>query len=332
MTHLAPTLTLMSFNLDHDGGEPEDDGTPPEAWRAAHEEIARHRPDVLARQELTHSQSRPGDSPHAVAAADQRFSATQRVLGMKGFRAPMGLGRNPTGAFVREETLTATHVPHRLHWRTPPTTLTLTLPELPHIPITLWSVHLAFNSRHQRYLEADNASTLVDRLKLHHDRPPTGAAWIVGDMNSYPVPDGETVPPIDWSTVSDRAHRHHRAAQPDDGTWESCTHMDRTMHDMGMQDAARWVAHRLGTPSALSPTAGRPDQGGPARIDRAYLDPWTVQAVEHVEVIDMTGISDHHAVLVTLSRDKLIETLHRRTTHPAHLTPGEPISRPRHQV
>ncbi|MDX3367432.1 hypothetical protein PV387_15535 [Streptomyces sp. ME02-6987-2C] len=36
--------------------------------------------------------------------------------------------------------------------------------------------------------------------------------------------------------------------------------------------------------------------------------------VESVRVLDNTGISDHHAVIVDLSRRKLIEGLHRRTS------------------
>ncbi|MFF3556234.1 endonuclease/exonuclease/phosphatase family protein [Streptomyces tsukubensis] len=315
-------IRVMTFNLEHDGGPNNSDGTPPRQWTEAHKEIARHQPDILARQEMTASQSRPGDPRHEVAAADRRFAAAQRALGMKGFRAPKGLGRNPTGAFVREQTFTAAQVPHRLVWRTPPTTLTLALPELPHIPITLWSVHLAFHSRTQRQLEADNVSTALDKAKLHRDHP-AGGVLVLGDMNSYAVPLGEEVPPVNWTNVTDLAHRHHRAIQQDDGTWASCVHMDTTMHNIGMHDAARWAAIRLHTPSALGPTAGKPDQGGPSRLDRVYADPWTIQSITGVKVIDMTGVSDHNAVLVTISRAKLVEALQRQT---APLAPWELIN------
>ncbi|MFG2210468.1 hypothetical protein [Streptomyces sp. NPDC048638] len=48
-----------------------------------------------------------------------------------------------------------------------------------------------------------------------------------------------------------------------------------------------------------------------SRIDRGYMDAWTVRAVHEVNVINMTGLSDHHALDVVLSRRALIEALRR---------------------
>ncbi|MEU1820423.1 hypothetical protein ABZ543_35400 [Streptomyces roseifaciens] len=85
------------------------------------------------------------------------------------------------------------------------------------------------------------------------------------------------------------------------------------MLDCGMHDPAWFGARHRGQPSALSTTAGyaRTGQGGKSRIDRGCMEPWTVQAVESVRVVDMTGISDHHVLVVDLSRRKLIEALRR---------------------
>ena len=91
--------------------------------------------------------------------------------------------------------------------------------------------------------------------------------------------------------------------------------VERPMMGCGMHDAARFAALHCGQPDALAPTAGfapsARGQGGLCAIDRGYLDGWSVQAVKSVRVLDMTGISDHHFVLIVLSRSKLIEALLR---------------------
>ncbi|MFI2209633.1 hypothetical protein [Streptomyces sp. NPDC020141] len=61
----------------------------PERWLRAHQEIlAPRRPDLLARTEMTYSQTRPGAAPEKVAAADRRLRTAEGILGMRGFRAP----------------------------------------------------------------------------------------------------------------------------------------------------------------------------------------------------------------------------------------------------
>ncbi|MGW6454698.1 endonuclease/exonuclease/phosphatase family protein [Streptomyces sp. NPDC055078] len=326
-------VCLMFFNLEHDGGPESDPGVLPERWRRAHEEIITpRRPDFLGRAELTYSQTRPGATRREKDAADRRFRAAQKLLGMRGFRAPLGEGRNPTGSFVNETVFTVrTHYAHLGRgWRTPPTNIVLTLPEIPSVPIMTLVVHSAYNSPGTRRIEADEMSVFADRLKIHYPGAPAQAAWIFGDFNEYPVPAGEQTAAIDWASpeVTDRAHRRHRALRQSDGTWRSCTYTDELMLDAGMQDPARWAAIRRQQPSALAATAGHaaPGQGGPRRIDRLYMDPWTVQAVQTVTVIDTSGISDHHAIEVTLSRRKLIEALQRKITP---LAPWELVTDPR---
>ncbi|MFD7552237.1 endonuclease/exonuclease/phosphatase family protein [Streptomyces sp. NPDC059816] len=315
MSTTPADTTLIVMNLEHDGGPEPAPGVLPERWLRAHQEILKPRqPDLLVSTEMTYSQYRPGAEPGVVAAADRRFRTAQEILGMRGFRAPMGHGRNPTGAFVRDSVFTVVGQHEHPGYRTPPTNLVLELDGVPGVPIMAMGVHLSHCSRYQRRLEADQLTTLADKLKLHRPHHPARAAWILGDLNEYPVPTGELVEPIDWTTVKDVTHRRHRAEPQSDGTWRSATYVDEVLHECGLHDPARWAARRLGQEAALAGTAGYadPDQGGLRRIDRVYMDPWTVQAVTGVEVIDMTGISDHHALQITLSRAKLVEALRRR--------------------
>ncbi|MFD7065213.1 hypothetical protein [Streptomyces sp. NPDC059906] len=120
-------------------------------------------------------------------------------------------------------------------------------------------------------------SVFASSRQRHH---PVGhrkhaACWLFGDTNSYPVPVGEQVPPIDWSTVTDIVHRRHRAIKQPDGTWVSCTEVDEIMLDCGMHDPACWAAHRLGQATALAATIGNSGHqklrngcgGGPVLLD-----------------------------------------------------------------
>jgi hypothetical protein len=106
------TIRPGLINLENDGGpEPE-----PEIfsawWRHAFEEVlAPLRFDWLGLTELTYSQTRPDAPARDKAAAERRWQAAQEVLGMRGFRAAMGQGRNPTGPLVREPALTLAPAP-----------------------------------------------------------------------------------------------------------------------------------------------------------------------------------------------------------------------------
>ncbi|XIG72512.1 endonuclease/exonuclease/phosphatase family protein (plasmid) [Streptomyces sp. SGAir0957] len=325
-------VRLMLVNLEHDGGPEPSPGVLPEPWRQAYEGIlAPRRPDWLAVTELTYSQTGPRASTEDIAAAARRWDAAQRTLDMHGFRAPMGQGRNPTGLLVRESTFTihADHE-HRFIWRTPPTNVVIGLPDVPETPIVTASFHGSFCSPKGREREYEELTALVDKVKAQHGRDPDrsrAGCWLFGDANEYPVPTGEVVPAIDWASpdITDVVHRRHRALKQDDGTWKSCTFLDELMTDCGMHDPARFAARRHSKPEALGATAGHRavGQGGGRRIDRGYMDAWTVQAVQDVNVIDMTGLSDHHALEVILSRRALVEAL-RRTFDP--LAVGELIA------
>ncbi len=301
-------VRLLTMNLEHDGG-PDVGGRPPRLWHQANELISSRRPDLILRQEMTHSR----DSHY------RRLHAAERALGMRGFLGTAGLGRNPTGMLVREETFEVhQHVTHQVHpWRTPPTHTVLRLRDVPGVDIIAVSWHLAFNSPRSRERETDEILAFADKINQ-------GAAFVGGgDCNEAPNPKGETEPPIDWDKVTDRLHMAHRTNHdPATGRRVACTYLDDTLTAAGLCDAARHAARSLNQPGALGATAGhaKPRQGGPCRIDRIYLDPWLVEAVVDVTVLDTTGVSDHHAVEVVLSRPRMVEALRliadRRASRP----------------
>lgn len=298
-----PVVRIMAFNLEVDGG-PDVDGQPPQRWRDAHEHIlVPRRPDILLRQENTRSHLN----------GDRRLHAAERALGMRGFLSPNLGGNHPTALFVRPTTFDIyERHPHLTTWRTPPTHVNVRMPGIER-DIMLLSWHAAFNSPHQRVLEAEQISALADKIKQ-------GRAFIGGgDCNEYAVPVGEQVQPIDWASpeVTDRVHEVHRTFLGPDGAPVSSTALDRTLLRCGLHDAARHAARHLqpGQADPLQATAGHAPgaagQGGPSRIDRIYLDAWLVHAVLEVAVVDTSGVSDHHAIEVILSRRKMIEALNR---------------------
>ncbi|MFE4667177.1 endonuclease/exonuclease/phosphatase family protein [Streptomyces sp. NPDC056716] len=294
------TLKLITFNLEMDGG-PDEGGKPPRRWRNAHELLASRHPDAVFRQEMTHSRADGRARLHL---------AEQALGGMRGFLAPAGTGQHPTAIFVRPGVFTVTREYALTDWRTPPTNVIVTLAGVPDVPIIMVSWHNTPASPRHREREADDLARLIGVGR--------GGGWIgAGDCNEYPVPDGEEVPPVDWASpqVSDLPHVMHRTNEGPDGTRESCTYVDKKLRGCGLVDPARHAAHTLGQRSALRATAGHAPgtegQGGPSRIDRWYLSRHLVQAVLEVNVLDTSGISDHHAVEVVLDLGRAAEALRR---------------------
>ncbi|MFE4669394.1 endonuclease/exonuclease/phosphatase family protein [Streptomyces sp. NPDC056716] len=296
-------LKFITFNLEFDGG-PDVHGNPSERWHAAHGLLAEREPDVMCRQEATYSR----DDGH------KRLHLAEQALGMRGFLGPVGTKpsrQHPTAIFIRPEVFTVQREYALTDWRTPPTNIIATLAGAPDASFTLVSCHLTPTSPGGREREADDLARLVGLSR--------GGGWIgAGDMNEYPVPDGEEVPPIDWTSpaIRDLPHVQHRTTEGPDGARISCTYVDKKLRGCGLVDPARHAAHVLGQRSALSATAGwapgTEGQGGKSRLDRLYLDEELVQAVVSVEVLDMSGVSDHHAVEVVLDRGEAIEALRRR--------------------
>ncbi|MEW2492416.1 endonuclease/exonuclease/phosphatase family protein [Streptomyces nodosus] len=296
-------IRVLTWNLERDGG-PDTAGQAPQRWHEAHELIGSRRPDLLLRQEMTHSR----DNHH------QRLHGAERALGMRGFLGTAGLGRHPTGLFVREQAFQVRqHVIHQVHsWRTPPTHVVLRLRDAPGVDIIAISWHLAFNSPRGREREADEILGMANKTNR-------GAAFIGGgDCNEYPNQQGETVPPVDWDTVTDQLHLTYRTnLDPATGRRTSSTYLDDVLTAGGLCDPARHAARNLPQPQprALDATAGHeePGHGGPCRIDRIYLDPWLIDAVLEVTVLNADGLSDRQPVEVVLSRRRMAESL-RQTT------------------
>ncbi|MFI6341198.1 endonuclease/exonuclease/phosphatase family protein [Streptomyces sp. NPDC050535] len=297
-------VTVMSFNLERDGG-PDEHGHPPRRWRNAHELIKEHRPDVLLRQEMTYSR----------ASGQRRLHEAERLLGMRGFNGAPGSGNNPTGLFLRPDVFDVhQQVDHAPLWRTPPTHIVASLRGVPDVPIVMMSWHLAFNSPRGRERETDEILAAADKINQ-------GLAFLGGgDMNEYPHPSGERVPAIDWTDdgITDRMHMMHRTNRSPDGTRISCTYADETLLGAGLHDPARYAADTLGQADALCATAGqnKHSQGGERRIDRIYCDPWLVNAVVEVSVID-TPDSDHDGLKVVYSRAGMAEALRRKMARQA---------------
>lgn len=298
-------IKVVTFNLEHDGGAPTEDGRFPRRWHDAHDCLREIGPDILLRQEMTYSR----DEGH------RRLHAAETALGLRGFLGGEGVGRNPAALFVNT-TLFDIHQ-HHDHilgpWRTRPVNVVVRLPEVPDRRIILLSWHLAFNSPGTREREAEEITAFADKMKQ-------GYSFIGGgDANEYPVPHGEQVAAIDWSStdITDRPHMVHRSRPNTDGTRTSCTYLDETLLTCGLHDPARHAAHHLGTPDALNATAGHTTQaqgqGGERRIDRTYTDPWTITALLDVVVHDVP-FSDHKIVEAVYSHERFVEAQRRAVT------------------
>ncbi|MFJ9580744.1 endonuclease/exonuclease/phosphatase family protein [Streptomyces sp. NPDC101191] len=311
------------MNLTNDGGPRPARRRLPDCWYRAYEGIlVPLETDLVAVTEFTFSQTRP-DAPWAEKrAANRRFTAGKRTLDSHGFRADKGQARNSTGLFVRRGSFLLDREPQRHYtriYRTPPTHVVVRLPDVPRVPINVLSHHAPYCNPPQNELEAYELTSVVDKVDDHCAAGPDlewSAAWILGDWNQKPWGLSD----IPWNSpdVTDVVHRCHRAVKQSaglQGLWASRTAVDQVMMDSGMHDAARFAALHCDQPHALDPTAGfapsAAGQGGMCRIDRGYLDGFTVQAVKYVQVLDMSGISDHHIVLIVLSRRKLIQALRR---------------------
>ncbi|MFG2783824.1 endonuclease/exonuclease/phosphatase family protein [Streptomyces prunicolor] len=310
--HGENVITVISLNLQKDGGPDTPEGDFPRRWYDAHNRImAPRRPDIVLRQEATFSH----------LDNQRRLHAAEDILGMRGILTPNGAGRNPTALFLRPETFPTYEVIYdrpgqRQMWRTPPTVVTTRLAEVPEVDITVASWHAAFNSTIGRQRETDELTALADKLKH-------GTAFLGGgDANEAPVAVGEMTPSIDWTQLdpTDLDYRHmvHRTVVRPDGTRANADYLDRTLLDCNLHDVARHAAHHLQQPAAMEPTAGHaPEaagQGGLRRIDRIYADAWLAQAVIDVYVLDTTHISDHRAVCVVFDRPLFADGLRRRFT------------------
>ncbi|MFD6329280.1 endonuclease/exonuclease/phosphatase family protein [Streptomyces niveus] len=310
---MSSVIRLISCNMERDGDREEPDEKFPAAWLEATTMIASLKGHAVLRQEMTHS-----------PAGSRRLRAAEKILGMRGFVSPNNIGNNPTGMFLREDTFQDAEQHQRMFpWRTPPTIVHTRFTVAPEVRLTLGSVHHAYNDPGMRAREVGDITAYVDKLKRREH------LILGGDHNESPLPQGEPTPSIDWASpeITDDVHRLHRTVEIPHSLRTralhrmrhllpgphprlaprrvSCSYLDQTLLEAGMHDAARYHATNRGNRLCQGPTAGHASnakgQGGPQRIDRIYLDPWLTTAVINVQVIDISGLSDHHAVVVDLS-------------------------------
>ncbi|MGW8374245.1 endonuclease/exonuclease/phosphatase family protein [Streptomyces sp. ODS28] len=278
------TITVAQWNVEHDGGH---DG---QRWEAAHELLRSYAPDIVLRQEMTHSH----------AQGRKRLYDAERALGLRGFLAPATPeSPNACGVFLNTDVFEPLHEYRHetLRWH-PPCNLVVRFACHP-VPLSLTSFHLCSFDPDTRLTEAQWLTTLAK---------PGMVSLIAGDANSYPhAPERIRLP--DWDAVEDRSHIAHRTI-PDPSGRYSDTRPDAILTTAGFQDLARYAADHLNQRYALTATAGyrRPDQGGPQRIDRAYASGGLAAALTGVEVIDTEEVraaSDHALLIYRFHRGRM---------------------------
>ena len=110
--------------------------------------------------------------------------------------------------------------------------------------------------------------------------------------------------------IADKPHRAHRSRLLPDGTRVMDTRPDNILRTAGLEDVARYLAERKKITAPVARTVDACDTHGPdARIDRIYLSDTLLEAVDEVEIIDMSDLSDHHTVVLSLDRAVLMERL-----------------------
>ncbi|GAA2091653.1 hypothetical protein GCM10009801_57700 [Streptomyces albiaxialis] len=297
MNRTPQTVAALIWNQEHDGGHPSRLGDRGEKWQPGQEMIGDLKPDVVLRQEMTHSANWNGRL---------KFES-ENLLGHRVFLAsPTPESPNATGITINPD-LFDVHAEQNhttLMWH-PIKQLTVTLRGCP-LPLHLASFHLCCFDPLTRATEAQRLTMLAQ----------TGMrALIGGDCNSYPLRWNSALPLPDWDQVTDLSFRTRRTLGRDEqGRWISDTEPDRILTSAGYTDCAQHAADHLDQPNALAATAGhrKPGQGGPQRIDRAYTAGGLHEAIESVEVLDspeVLELSDHAPVLVRFGYEHLTALL-----------------------
>ncbi|WP_329486670.1 endonuclease/exonuclease/phosphatase family protein [Kitasatospora sp. NBC_01246] len=294
------TITIGSFNLDHDGFTKSPRGGGHfDKWHEAHEILSSsYSFDVLFRQEMSHSAADGGRLLHEA----------ERMLGMRGFMAPSAPAEshNPTGLFIREDTFRVTGVwPQEKDWWLPPCVVSTRYAETG-VPLQLASVHLGYRSPARRQIEADNMTTW---------QRPDLAVLLGGDFNSYSGSDREQQPFPDWPNLLDRAHQEHRTRSGS----VTDTEPDRILTAVGIDDVALHAATHLGQADALAATASmdpatRKRQGPAQRIDFQRASRVLLPALRDFRVVPLPDLSDHPLTISVWDADAFITGLEKHRT------------------
>ncbi|MFE3196799.1 endonuclease/exonuclease/phosphatase family protein [Embleya sp. NPDC059237] len=292
---MTTTVDFITCNFENNGGGDR------ERWQKAHEFLAWLRPAVLCRQEMWDALDNDGEL--AKRAVD--------VLGMRGW-----VGRGSSTALYADPSIfEATREWSDSGWQLEPTAHSLRLRDTggETVPIVAVSHHLTYSSPTDRAAEGEHLTRFLDKGYTTEGGATVKLPAILGgDRNSYtvPIPGGPLLPDIE--SFTDRVHQAHRSRRGPDGTRIPDTHTDREMLAAGAEDAARHIARTHGRMSALAPTViPKPEQGGATAVDGFWVSTMLLPALRDVDVIDMTGLSDHHAVRAKFHRSTLADILRR---------------------
>ncbi|WP_329317971.1 hypothetical protein [Streptomyces sp. NBC_01262] len=315
MTVAPPeTINLIWANFENEGKGDK------KLWRDFYTLVRSLEPHLFGRAEM---QGAANNGKAGLLAAEKALTPPEQpLLRPRGWLGPPAVSDNRTGIFTRPDVFEPVNEwEHGTPWGIPPTNLTIRLVQYPGDPdcrreICVAAAHHHYASPLARRLEADELTKLADKRDMR-DRTkdcPNGRpreAIVFYDANSYPADslDGDLQPP-DLSKIPDLRHQVHRMVKGPGSTFIPDCESDRTLRRAGMEDIARHLAVTKEDDRYLArTTAGYPDQGGPGRIDRVHATDGILAAVEDLEVIDLSGLSDHDAVHVKLSRRRLVESL-----------------------
>ncbi|MCT9075309.1 hypothetical protein [Streptomyces fulvoviolaceus] len=285
-----------------------------EAWLAMQQRLAGLRPTILCRQETF------GYAPTGRGAT--LFGESKRITKLAG---DLGPGKHATALYYDPKvfdqlTLWDTEWPG---WLLHPTAMTLRVRGTQDVDVVVGCAHLSYNSATKRVAEAEDLTRLADRVETYQSeggsvkrKLPVLALGM--DTNSYIdparlVPGELPIPRLE--EIKDPPHRAHRSYEIAPGERVMDSRPDRTLLTAGLEDVARHVALLPGGPglAAVAATVDECDTHGPAhRVDRVCSTDWLLPAVVHVEVVDMTGLSDHHTVVVTYDLDTVIDLYRAR--------------------
>ncbi|QYX82790.1 hypothetical protein K1J60_06375 [Streptomyces akebiae] len=283
-------------------------------WLSMHQRLTALRPTILCRQETF------GYAP--TGRGSVLFSESQRILKLTG---ELGPKKHATALYYDPEvfeqiTVWDTEWPG---WLLHPTAMTLRVRGTQDVDVVAGCAHLSYNSPTKRKGEAEDVTRFADRVETYETehgpvKRKLPVLAIGMDCNSYVDPDrlvpGEhPIPTLD--EIKDPQHRAHRSYEIAPGQRVMDSEPDRILLTAHLEDVARHAALLPGGPglSAVAPTVDASDTHGPAhRVDRVCTTDWLLPAVVNVEVIDMTGLSDHHTVVVTYDLATVIDLYRAR--------------------
>jgi endonuclease/exonuclease/phosphatase family metal-dependent hydrolase len=172
------------------------------------------------------------------------------------------------------------------------------VPGIPH-PVAVYSVHMPARSADEQRSQAQRLASLIAQK---------GEIAIAGgDWNSFPR-NGGALRDLHDMDPHLRPPRMHTRPGPGGVELEPSYDVDDILTGVGLADAAACLPPERRDPPALTATSSN-DNG---RIDRFYLTPGLPEAAGQYIQAD-TGGSDHHALLLILSRSET-----------AAITPREP--------